>query len=81
MKHKQNQTIYLVTNIGNLDGTVEIDEDSSGTYDELDESLQAAKDEVDEYGMPTYIYKCIPIYKLERGKIKIKKMQLGDKDA
>ena len=77
MKHKQNVPVYLIIDIGNLDKTVDFEDVSPRTYDNPHEALEAAKDDVDEYGMITYVYECIPVYRVSRGKIRVKQLKLG----
>ena len=74
MKHKQNKAIYLVSNVGNLDNTVDFEDDSPRTYDDPGEALEAAKEDVEEYGMVTYVYECVPVYRVSRGKIRVQKL-------
>ena len=71
MKHKQRETIFLVTAIVNEDNTVEIEDDTAATHNTEKEALDQAKSDAMEYGMRNYVYKCIPIFKIDRGKIEV----------
>ena len=71
MKHKQRETIFLVTAIVNEDNTVEIEDDTAATHNTEKEALDQAKSDAMEYGMRNYVYKCIPILKIDRGKIEV----------
>lgn len=73
MKHKQNKTIFLYTSIENLDHSVEL-EDDVHTFDKADDALDAAKENVKEYGLRTYVYKCVPVFRVDRGKIRTTKL-------
>ena len=75
MKHKQNKAIYLVYSIGNLDGTVDFEDDVCPTFDEEVDALKKAKEDTTEYGMRTYVYKCIPIFRIDLGKLRITKLK------
>ena len=74
MKHKQKQPFFLVTEIGNTDGSVDLSWESPNTFDSVETALVEAKDQTSEYGMRTYIYKCVPIYQINRGRLRIKKL-------
>jgi DNA primase len=74
MKHKQNTDIYLITSIGNLDKTVDLDDESPTTFDTLDEAVEEAKKVTEEYGLVSYVYKCKPVIRINRGKIKVTKL-------
>ena len=73
MKHKQRRVIFFSCSVGNLDGTIEIEEDIQ-TFDNEEKALNNAKEITEEYGMRTYVYKCVPIIKVDRGKIRITKL-------
>ena len=74
MKHKQKQPFYLVTEIGNLDGSVDLSWGEPNTFDSVETALVEAKDQTGEHGMRTYVYKCVPIYQINRGRLRIKKL-------
>ena len=74
MKHKQNKPIFLISSIGNLDNSVDFEDTTPQTYDTQEDALTAAKDETEEYGMRTYVYKCIPIYRVDKGRIRVTKI-------
>jgi len=74
MKHKQNEAIFLCTSIANLDGTVDFEADVPVTFDNVEDAIETAKDTVAEYGMKSYIYKCVPVRRITRGKIRVDKL-------
>jgi hypothetical protein len=74
VKHKQNKTIYLINSIGNLDNSVDLEDESPQTFDNVDDALNAAKDVTKEYGLRTYVYKCVPILRTDRGKLVVTKL-------
>ena len=74
MRHKQNKPIFLISSIGNLDNSVDFEDTAPQTYDTEEDALAAAKDETEEYGMRTYVYKCVPIYRIDKGRIRITKI-------
>lgn len=74
MKHEQGDDIYLVSSVGNLDGTIDLDDESPRTFESAKEALAEAKDIVREYAMPTYVYRCTPIYRVESGKPRVTKI-------
>jgi len=74
MKHKQNEAYFLCTSIGNLDGTVDFEDDVGKTFDKIEDAIEIAKDTVTEYGMKAYIYKCVPVCRITRGKIRVDKL-------
>ena len=75
MRHKQNTSIFLVHNIGNADDTVEFDNEVCPTFDKVEDALERAKEDTTEYGMRAYVYKCIPILRVDRGKLRITKLK------
>jgi len=74
MKHEQGNDIYLVVSIGNLDELVDLDDEVPRTFDTEKEALREAKEIVGEYGLHTYVYRCEPIYSVERGKPRVRKL-------
>lgn len=74
MKHKQNKVIFLLSSIGNLDGSVDFEDEAPQTFNTEEDALNAAKESTKENGMRTYIYKCIPVYRVDRGKIRVTKL-------
>ena len=74
VKHKQREIIFLVTAIGNADNTVEVEADTVATHNTEKGALDQAKSNVREYNMRNYVYKCIPILKIDRGKIEVTRM-------
>ena len=78
MKHKQNKSIFMCVSIGNLDNSVELIEDSDKTFDKVEDALSHARELCGEYGMRTYVYKCVPVYRVDRGKIRTTKLQLQE---
>ena len=74
MRHKQNKPIFLISSIGNLDNSVDFEDTTPQTYDTQEDALASAKDETEEYGMRTYIYNCVPIYRIDKGRIRVTKI-------
>ena len=81
MKHKQKATIFLISSIGNLDGSVDLSEESPTTFDNLDDAIDAAKEAVKEYGMRTFVYECRPLVRIDRGKLRVPNLQARHKEA
>lgn len=75
MKHKQKETFFMVLSIGNLDNTVEPDDESPDTHHTIDKAINKAKEITEEYGLRTYVYKCVPVIKIGRGKTIITKLR------
>ena len=73
MKHKQGSIIYFTCGVGNLDHTIDVEEDIQ-TFNTEEKALNNAKEITSEYGMRTYVYKCYPIIKVDRGKLRITKL-------
>jgi hypothetical protein len=71
MIHKQNEIIFLNIRIGNADNTVDFRDEEPETYDTLKGAIEAGKEKVKEYGMREYVYKCIPVIRIDRGKIRV----------
>ena len=74
MKHKQGEEIFITIQIGNLDNTFEFDDDVPRTFDTEEKAINNAKEITEEYGMRMYVYKCTPIIKVDKGKIRITKL-------
>jgi hypothetical protein len=74
MKHKQNEVVYLINGIGNLDNLVDFEDEVPDTYENLADALEAAKNETKAYGLRTYVFKCVPVYRVDRGKMRITKI-------
>ena len=74
MKHKQNEVVYLIHSIGNLDNLVDLEDEFLVTYDNLADALEAAKIETKAHGLQTYVFKCVPVYRVDRGKMRITKI-------
>ena len=74
MKHKQRQVFYLATTIGNLDELVDLADEENPTFAKPEKALSFAKEQVGEYGMRMYIYKCIPIKQIDRGRIRVTRL-------
>ena len=74
MKHKQNKTIFLYTSIENLDHSVDLEDEGPHTFDKAEDALDAAKETTKEYGLRTYVYKCVPVFRVDRGKIRTTKL-------
>ena len=77
MKHKQKDVIYMVADIGNLDDMVDLEWESPVTFDRLEDALNEAKETTREYGLRSYVYECTPIRQVDRGKIRVTKLQGG----
>jgi len=77
MKHKQKDVIYMVADIGNLDNMVDLEWESPETFDRLEDALDEAKETTREYGLRSYVYECTPIRQVDRGKIRVTKLQGG----
>jgi hypothetical protein len=75
MKHAQKQPLYLTTSIGNLDNLVDLTDWQPKTFDAIEDALEDAKAEAAEDGLRVYVYKCIPIYQVDRGLIRVKKLR------
>ena len=70
---------FMALSVGNLDGS--IDEPSSEGCEALtdteDEAIEAAKDVNDSYPtLEVWIYKCVPVAKVWRGKTRVDKFNL-----
>jgi len=76
MKHKQNKIIFCVSSIGNLDGFVDFNDEIPNTFDTSEEAINDAKETTQEYGLRTYVYKCVPIIRIDSGKIRVTKLTL-----
>jgi hypothetical protein len=74
MRHKQNTPIYLVTSIGNIDNSVDLSDEAPQTFDSKEKALKQAKEITDEYGLRAYVYKCVPILMVNRGKLTVTKI-------
>jgi len=77
VKHKQRETVYIITSIGNLDDTVDFEDQAPLTFDRLEDALDEAKETTREYGLRSYVYECTPIRQVDRGKIRVTKLQGG----
>lgn len=74
MKHKQKQPLYLITSIGNLDNLVDLEDELPQTFEKLEDATNEAKEVTKQYGLKTYVYKCVPVVQIERGKLRITKL-------
>ena len=74
MKHKQKKPIFMCISVGNLDNSIDFMEDIDNTFDTPEEALNRARLVTGEYGMRSYVYKCVPVYRVDRGKIRTTKM-------
>lgn len=74
MKHRQNEIIFLTTSIGNIDESVDFGDEDPATFKKVEDALSSAKEMTGEYGLRTYIYKCVPIFRVDRGKIRVTKL-------
>jgi hypothetical protein len=74
MEHRKNKTIFCVSSIGNLNGSVDFEDEAPNTFDNFEDAISFAKDSTEKYGMRTYIYKCVPIIRIDRGSIRVTKL-------
>ena len=74
MRHNQKKPIFMCVSIGNLDNSIELIEDVDETFDTSEDALSHARDLTGEYGMRSYVYKCVPVYRVDRGKTRTTKM-------
>jgi len=74
MKHKQKTVFFLNTSIGNLDNLVDLSDESPETFNTKEDALIAAKDVIEEYNLRVYVYKCVPVYRVNRGYARITKL-------
>ncbi len=79
MKHNQGAILYQISSIGNLDNKVDFEDETPRTFDSMNDALDTAKDIAKEDGLRTYVYKCIPIFRVDRGKIRVTKLKEGEK--
>lgn len=77
MEHKQGTVFYFHTQIGNLNGKVDLSDGTPETFDTADEAIRSGKDQTEEYGLRSVIYKCVPILQIDRGRIRTKKLMKG----
>ena len=77
MTHKQKEAFYMVADIGTLDDMVDLEWESPVTFDRLEDALNEAKETTREYGLRSYVYECTPIRQVDRGKIRVTKLQGG----
>lgn len=75
MKHKQNEIFYLNVSIGNLDELVDLEDEVPDSSNMVEDAIEKAKEYVQNYDLPIYIYKCVPVYKVKRGKTKVIKLR------
>lgn len=73
MEHKQNQIVYLVKSIGNKNNSVDFSDEDPQTFDDRNEALNAAKETTRATGMRTYVYQCLPLLRIDRGKVRVTK--------
>lgn len=74
MKHEQKKVFFLNTSIGNLDNLVDLEDESPQTFDKVEDALDRAKELIKEYGLQVHIYKCIPVFKVDQGRIRVTKL-------
>jgi hypothetical protein len=65
----------MITSIGNVDNTVDFSDESPTTFDTIEEATEKAREETEEYGVRTYVFKCVPVLRIDRGKIIITKLK------
>ena len=74
MKHKQNQPIFIITSINNLDGSVDLSDAEPEDFGEIKAAIDKAKEVTQEYGLRTYVYKCVPVVRIDRGRLRVTKI-------
>jgi hypothetical protein len=74
MKHKQNEVFFITNSIGNMDNLVDLEDETPKTFETEKEALGEAKEVAKECGLRTFVYKCIPIFRVDRGKVRITKL-------
>jgi len=65
----------MITSIGNVDNSVDFSDESPTTFDTIEEATEKAREETEEYGVRTYVFKCVPVLRIDRGKIIITKLK------
>lgn len=75
MKHKQNQIIFLINSIGNLDNLVDFEDETPKTFDSEEDALQEAKSIAQEDRLRTYVYKCTPVLRVDPGMVRVTKLK------
>jgi hypothetical protein len=75
MLHKQNKPFYLVNSIGRADDLVDLQDEAPTTFDVIDEAITKAEEIVKEYGLRTYVFKCIPVVRVDLGNPVITKLK------
>lgn len=75
MKHKQRETVYLISSIGNLDNLVDFEDESPQTFETQEDAINAAIAVARESGMRTYVYMCKPILVANRGKVTVTRIK------
>lgn len=73
MTHEQNKPIFLCS----IDNSVDFEGEVPQTFDTEEEALNAAKETTDDFGLRTYVYKCIPIIRVDRGNIRVTRLNKG----
>ena len=71
MKYKQKATIFLVNSITDLDGSIDLSDSGAETFDKLESAIDEAKEVTQEYGLRTYVYKCVPVVRIDRGRLRV----------
>lgn len=66
------KTFYLAASIGTLDGNVDFcgEPIEAATHD-LDEATRVCRELAQEHGTESYIYRCVPIRKISRGRVSV----------
>lgn len=57
---------YLMLNVNNLDGTLDMKIEAPTAFGALDAAVMQASDQVDDAGGVVYIYECRPLRRIKR---------------
>jgi hypothetical protein len=60
------KTFYMAITQGSTDGRLDITSEMPIVYGSLDEAVSGTEEEVDDHGMPTYVYECRPVRRIHR---------------
>lgn len=62
----QRKTFYLMLVQGRNDGLLDLTSEEPTIFGTLDEAVEGTTEEVDEHGMPAFIYECRPVRRVHR---------------
>lgn len=62
---------FLVFQVCNLDGTLDMGAETLAAYPTLDEAVAGAKGQVEEHGGEWYVYEARPLRRVQRGKVRV----------